>query len=222
MQTQKGVTAGDSRGAGQGTWIHPKVAISFAQWASAEFVAAVTVGSGTAPQAKKSKEWAVVAFSATTGADGKSRPVTNELVKVPFHGEMLESIKDDRGVWAGLKCMCENLGLNWSGQLRRLRTARWATMCMMHTVASDGKTREVAMLRADKIPMWLAGVDLDRIKDKAVRDKIDAYQDKAADVLAEHFFRPEPKSAPGLTAADVADVVVQTLAAGGASGVAGE
>ncbi|QJX01225.1 hypothetical protein FTUN_8864 [Frigoriglobus tundricola] len=219
VQTQKGVTAGDSRGAGQGTWIHPKVAISFAQWASAEFVAAVTVGSGTAPQAKKSKEWAVVAFSATTGADGKSRPVTNDLVKVPFHGEMLDAVQASDGhVWASIDSMCDNLTLNACGQVQRLKRLqkhhKWATTCIMHVVAADGKARKTVMLRAKSIPMWLTGIELDRIKDPAVRTKISLYQEEAAEVLARHFLAPkaEPNPAPGLTAADVAAIVVQTLA----------
>lgn len=42
VQVRKGNVAGDNSGAGQGTWIHPRVAMHFAQWVSPKFAVAVS------------------------------------------------------------------------------------------------------------------------------------------------------------------------------------
>ena len=125
---------------------------------------------------------------------------TTELVKVPFHGDTLEAVQKDAHPWASVRRLCENIKLDFGSQLKRLKRQRWATVVIMTTVADDGKTRQTAMIRADKIPMWLATIDLARIKDKAIRDKIAIYQDEAAEVLARHFLAKPNAATPEMAA----------------------
>lgn len=42
VQVQKGNPGGSKRGGGQGTWVHPQVAVHLAQWASPEFAVMVS------------------------------------------------------------------------------------------------------------------------------------------------------------------------------------
>lgn len=100
--------------------------------------------------------------------------------------------------------LCEVVGVDIDAQARRLARARrggatWATTAMMEVVAADGKIRVMEVLPRRSIPMWAAGLDLTRIKDPGARDKIAAYQDRAADVLAEAFIHrrlPAPPAPP--------------------------
>lgn len=110
----------------------------------------------------------------------------NELVQVPFHGDTLEAVQDERGVWASLRRMCEALGLDFSRQLQKLKAKPWATVGFMSTVAADGKGRDVSCLHLDSVPMWLATIEPSRVKPE-VRPKLELYQKEAARVLAEHF-----------------------------------
>lgn len=137
--------------------------------------------------------------------------MSTSLTLVPLGDDQIQAAQQGGHVWASLKGMCESLSLDFSGQLRRLKDCRWAVMGVMPTTAADGKTYQTAMLRADKIPMWLVTVERSRIKDVAVREKIDRFQDEAADVLARHFLRPQSPPAGFVPLGAVRDVVSSLL-----------
>lgn len=67
--------------------------------------------------------------------------------------------------WAhvALRPVCETLGLDANGQWQRLRRRSWATACMMHAVAADGKTREMTFIDRRAFTMWLATIDTGRL-----------------------------------------------------------
>lgn len=109
------------------------------------------------------------------------------LVKVNFHGDELECVRDERGVSVSLRRVCENIGIDYSTQLAKLRGKHWATVGLCPIVADDGKLREVVTISLDSLPMWLATIDAERVADH-VRPKIVLYQMQAAKVLRDHFF----------------------------------
>jgi hypothetical protein len=133
------------------------------------------------------------------------------LVPFKFRGDDLEVARlPDGDVGVPFRRLCEVLGLDYSGQVQRLRRAakrgpngepgaRWATVGAVPTVGSDGKSRSMLMLPRRSIPMWAATVDAARV-DPTVRPKLVAYQDEAADALAERFLAPpSPPPAPSPT-----------------------
>jgi len=131
-----------------------------------------------------------------------------EVVRVSVCDNELDAAPHGGFAWVSILRACEVLGLNYSGQLQRLkRASHWATVCVMHTVAEDGKRRELAMLRADQIPMWMSGMDVNRLKPE-VRAKIIQFQNEAADVLANHFF---PKPAPPPTLPGSGDSLLDSI-----------
>lgn len=109
------------------------------------------------------------------------------LAKIPFHGsDMLATLVD--GVpHVALKPVCEAIGLDYSGQLQRLKRQPWATVGVIPTVAEDGKTREMSMLDRRAFTMWLATVDTGRVKSESARELLGAYQCEAADALDAYF-----------------------------------
>ena len=111
----------------------------------------------------------------------------SNIVQVPFYGDTLDAIQDERGVWVGVKRACENVGLDGNGQSQRLKRMPWATTCMTHAVAEDGKEREMLFVHLDCLPMWLATIEASRVKEE-VRPKLVAYQKECARVLRDHFF----------------------------------
>jgi P22_AR N-terminal domain len=119
--------------------------------------------------------------------------MANELVHVPFHGDVLEAIQTpDRKVWVHLRRVCDILGLDHEAQRKRLvdpDRCPWATASIMEAVAQDGKTREVTVLDLDSFPMWLATISVGHVRDD-LRPKIIAYQKECVRVLREHFFGP--------------------------------
>lgn len=128
------------------------------------------------------------------------------LVRVPFHGDELEAVAEDGKVWVGLRKLCENLGVDMSSQLKKLRGESWACMVEMTTQAEgDGQRRVTTMVGLDTVPGWLFTVKAGKVKPE-VRDKLDRYKRECARVLADHFFnrKAEPETDPTIAMLDAA------------------
>jgi hypothetical protein len=134
----------------------------------------------------------------------------NAMTIVPFNGEAVEAIQRDGDVWIPLRRVCENLGVDIDSQRKRLSDADrspWATTVIMTVVAADGKNREAFCLHLDVVPMWLATIDVSRVRE-SVRPKLLAYQKECARVLRDHFFgKPAPASATAFDAALIAQLL---------------
>jgi len=115
-----------------------------------------------------------------------------------FQNDRLDVVRlPDGDVGVTLRRLCEIVGVSLSSQLKRLnRTsaegAAWATVVTMTTVAGDGKTREMAILPRESIPMWAVTLNASRCA-PGVQLKLLAYQDQAAKALAAAFL---PDSLP--------------------------
>jgi len=110
----------------------------------------------------------------------------SNIIQVPFNGEHIDAVQDGDTVWVGVRRCCENLGLAYQPQHEKLRKVPWATITNIVTVADDGKPRPMTMLRADKLPQWLATINVNKVRAE-IREKLAAYQCEAADVLAAYF-----------------------------------
>lgn len=109
------------------------------------------------------------------------------IIPVPFHGDTIDAIKPAYGTWrVSLRRMCENLGVDYGNQLKKLKEKPWATVVIMTTVGADGKTRDMVMVDRKTLTMWLAGINATKVKPE-LRGKVDAYQCEAADALDQYF-----------------------------------
>ena len=77
--------------------------------------------------------------------------MSQELVSIPFHGDVIEATKDERGVWASLRRMCESLGLDHSGQLQKLRKRPWSNVEIISMLDSAGRKFEVVCLHLEAL-----------------------------------------------------------------------
>jgi phage antirepressor YoqD-like protein len=118
--------------------------------------------------------------------------MSGEIVRVDFHGDELLAMQNEGGIWSSLRRMCECLDVDYSSQLAKLKTRAWAVMGQCPTTGPDGKTYSTTMLHVRAVPMWLAGINPDKVAPHA-REKLIEYQLRCADVLANHF---APKVAP--------------------------
>lgn len=109
------------------------------------------------------------------------------LVRVPFHGDEIECVQREDGVWIVLRRACESLGIALEPQLAKLKGKPWAVMTMNVATGPDGKNYETSCLHLDSVPMWLATIEPSRVAE-GVREKLIAYQREAARVLRDHFF----------------------------------
>ena len=94
------------------------------------------------------------------------RPSTIEASRFaePWATAVLKTVvAPDGQVWASLRRMCEVLGIDAWGQMRRLAGESWATVVEMTMTAADGKNYDTACISLDALPMWLADIDSRRV-----------------------------------------------------------
>lgn len=131
---------------------------------------------------------------------------------VPFHGDNIEAIRDINGMpYVGVKRICENLGVDFSGQLSKLKATTWACVESFPMHDSSGREQLMTVIPVVRVPMWMATIRPSKVAPE-IREKIGRYQIEAADVLA-RFFTPqampqEPDDDPYLTKARL---LVETL-----------
>lgn len=118
--------------------------------------------------------------------------VPTEQKQVTFYESEITAVLIDGKVYASINHMCDALGLNRRGQRQRVERndvlADGQRVCVIHTLYSGQQSTYV--LRADLVPLWLAGVSTRRLDDDK-KQKIIDFQKRAADVLWRAFQRGE-------------------------------
>lgn len=111
----------------------------------------------------------------------------SSLVEIPFQGKNIAASATGDSYVVSLRRVCENIGIDYSSQYKRLMGRSWATVVKMTTVGADGKNREMVMVDRRTFLMWLATISTSMVKSAKARKAIDAYQKKASEVLDDYF-----------------------------------
>lgn len=109
------------------------------------------------------------------------------LVPIAVPGSSLPLQTDGKRLTA-LRPIVEFFGLDYSGQLQKLKAKSWATVENISTVGADGKTRDMTGIDRRTLGMWLATLDEKRVAE-AKRPDLCAYQEEAADALDAYFHK---------------------------------
>jgi hypothetical protein len=104
---------------------------------------------------------------------------------VLFYGDELVAIQveDSGSIYVPLSRLCDNLGIERKRQAQRIRDHEVLNRGLLSlTLETTGGAQEAQCLRLDLIPLWLAGVNANRVSPE-VRAKLVQYQAEAASVL---------------------------------------
>lgn len=118
--------------------------------------------------------------------------MNTQLTSVPFHGQSLLATLVHDVPHVAMKPICENIGLDWKSQHRKITThpVLKQVMVMMTTTSlgKDGKTYtiDMLMLPVKFLHGWLFSIDSNRVKPE-IRERLVEYQTECFDVLANHF-----------------------------------
>ncbi|WP_282790830.1 phage antirepressor N-terminal domain-containing protein [Streptomyces sp. CC224B] len=85
-----------------------------------------------------------------------------------------------------LKPAVDELGLDYSTQLAKLRSRSWATVGQSPMVAEDGRTRSMTVVPVRTFLMLLATVNENRVADE-VRPTLIAFQNETADAIEAYW-----------------------------------
>jgi hypothetical protein len=104
---------------------------------------------------------------------------------VLFYDDEVIAVQDEesQAIYLPITRMCDNLGVERYRQARRIREhpvlSKGVATLMIET---SGGVQEAQCLRLDLLPLWLAGVNANRVSE-AIRDKLIRYQTEVAGVL---------------------------------------
>jgi hypothetical protein len=111
---------------------------------------------------------------------------------VVFYGDELVAIRaaEDGEVYVSVRHLCDVLNLTRRSQVARINrneVLEEGYRPGIVTIPPYDQQVEMGMLRVDLVPLFLAGISINRIKDEAIREKLKLYQKRAAKVLWEAF-----------------------------------
>lgn len=130
--------------------------------------------------------------------------MSQTLVTVEFHGQPLVAVLIDGHPHVAMKPICENIGLQWEAQLKRIKRTPVLASCMSIMdiqMPSDDQRRELAFLPLSKLNGWLFGVDVNRVRED-IRPRLMQYQEECFDVLFKHFMPAPAEQRPHNPAID--------------------
>ena len=92
----------------------------------------------------------------------------SNIQMINFNNQKLLTVEKDGIKYVAVKPICENLGLDWSSQKKRIERddVLNSTMVIMTTVAEDEKSREMTCLPIDYINGFLFGIDTSRVSEE--------------------------------------------------------
>lgn len=111
---------------------------------------------------------------------------SHEVVKLDLTAGSVQTVLVDGQPQIVLKPAVEELGLDYSTQLAKLRRRSWATVGQSPMVAEDGKLREMAVVPVRTFVMLLATVNENRVAE-AHRKTLIAFQNETADAIEAYW-----------------------------------
>jgi len=118
-----------------------------------------------------------------------------EIRRVPFMGAELMAARDNDGqIWAGVRWMCDGIGLSEGQRKRQVANIQTDTILSKGgsnlVLPTNGGLQEVLCLKLDFVPLWLAKISITptmKEEHPELAETLKQYQLKAKDVLAEAF-----------------------------------
>lgn len=124
-----------------------------------------------------------------------SKKENMQVKMVPFMGTELIALRDDDGqVWAGVRWMCDGIGMSRNQRDNQIEKIKADTTLFKGAgnfrLPTNGGAQNVLCLKLDYIPLWLAKINITpkmREETPELAQRLEEYQLKAKDVLAAAF-----------------------------------
>lgn len=111
----------------------------------------------------------------------------SQFALIPFRDQKILCITEDSKRYVVPKQICENLGINWDAQRKRIeRDTVLSEGTVMMTAPSAGGNQETVCLPIEYLNGWLFGIDDSRVKAEN-RETVIAYKKECYIVLYEYF-----------------------------------
>ena len=117
----------------------------------------------------------------------KASTVGNNIKTIDFNGQPLITIEQDGIHYTAVKPICENIGLNWDAQRKRIsRDDVLSEGAVIMTAPSKGGNQDMLCLPIEYLNGWLFGVDAKRVNPE-IKDALIQYKKECYTVLHDYW-----------------------------------
>lgn len=118
---------------------------------------------------------------------------TTAAMTVPFHGANLALVEYNGQPYTPMKPIVEGMGLAWKPQFVKLQEGadRFGVTIMVIAAAGAVAMQEMLCMPLRKLPGWLMSISPNRVKNKAVRERVIRFQTECDDVLWDYWSKGE-------------------------------
>lgn len=134
-----------------------------------------------------------------------------KLETIQFHNQQLIVLNHQDKPYIAMKPVCENIGLDWAAQLKRIKRHQVlsSSMVMMTTPSKQG-LQEYVCLPISMINGWLFGIETSRVKPE-IRATLEQYQLECFDVLYNHFMPKVAQQFPNTISPEQQQAIQQAV-----------
>ena len=112
-----------------------------------------------------------------------------ESILIPFYSEEITILTKDEEILVPLKQLCNNLGVSWKGQHRRIKEdpVLRSVVSVTETTAIDEKSYDTLTLPLKYLNGFLFTISDKRLKSEETKKKLALYKTECYDVLFKYF-----------------------------------
>lgn len=115
--------------------------------------------------------------------------ISENTITVPFNGQRVTAVIHDGSAFVALRPICENLGLDWSSQIKSIRRDSVLSQgVVMMTTPSAGGSQESMCIPLEYLNGWLFGIDDSRVKPE-LKERLIKYKKECYRTLHQYFYR---------------------------------
>jgi hypothetical protein len=110
--------------------------------------------------------------------------MTNALQQISFHNDAIFIVEHNGEPYVPVRPLCENMGLDWKTQYRKLmeKKERFSVVMMTTQLPGDQQRREVVCIHLKKVAAWLNSIEPNKVAPH-LKDKVETYQIECDEVL---------------------------------------
>lgn len=113
-----------------------------------------------------------------------------ELQTIEFNGDQIVTAMVNGVPHVAMRPIVENLEMSWSSQLQKINSQKGKYSCVdINTTGADGKRYQMLAMPNNRLTLWLASINPNKIKDKAKREKIELYQEECGEALYNYWHK---------------------------------
>lgn len=114
--------------------------------------------------------------------------VSQNVATVNFKGDTLITLEKDGEHYVAVRPIVENMGLEWSGQQKKLISTPKFSCVDIYTTGKDGKNYKMLCVPVRKLNGWLFSINPEKVR-ADIRHIVEQYQEECFTVLHDYWHK---------------------------------